>query len=366
MIRYLTAGESHGPALVGIIEGVPPGIKVSEDDFEKLFVRRKLGYGRSGRTKIETDKVTVLAGITGGQTNGGPIALMIENRDYKAHASHMHPFNEPSLEGRIPVPLPGHADFQGAMKFGFSDCRSVRERASGRETAMRAALSVPARNYLETKGIKFLSFIDALGDVSAQNDYSLGFEEAEALLQLNDENLPCQDAKTAESWRKMIEQAQENGESIGVSMTTAVYGLPLGLGSYTHYDRRLEYALSGAVMSIPGVKGMEIGFGRDLASKSGIKYDSIELAGDAIYKRGSNLSGGIEGGMTTGEILIVRYFMKPLPGNSRASSVNLETGEKAMPAFYRSDVCVPVPLAVAVESVLAIEILKALLCRASE
>ncbi len=355
-IRYLTAGESHGPALVGIIEGVPPGIKVSEKDFEKLLSRRKLGYGRSGRTKIETDKVTVLAGITGGLTNGNPIALMIENIDYKAHISYMHPFNEPSTEGRIDVPLPGHADLQGALKFGFTDCRPVRERASGRETAMRAALSVPARNYLESKGIKLLSFIDALGDVSAQNDYSLSFENAEALLKSNDENLPCQDPKTAAAWKKMIEKAQVNSESIGVSMTTAVYSLPQGLGSYTHYDRRLEYALSGAVMSIPGVKGMEIGFGRNLASKSGIQYDSIEPAGDGLYKRTSNLSGGIEGGISTGETLIVRYFMKPLPGNSRSSSVNLETGEKAMPAFYRSDVCVPVPLAVAVESILAIEL----------
>ncbi|MDD3148131.1 MAG: chorismate synthase, partial [Candidatus Riflebacteria bacterium] len=355
-LRFLTAGESHGPALTGILEGMPSGVELCPEDFSTLMRRRLAGYGRGRRSQIESDSVEILSGIIGGFTSGSPISMVIKNVDFARHAAYMHPFNPSSSEGRINVPLPGHADLVGSQKYGLTDCRPVRERASARETAMRTALSVPARKLLSLAGVGSTCFVESLGGIKANIDYSSAPAEIAAAVRSVGDEFLAPDASVVSAWRGLIDECRNKGTSLGGTGAVIFYGLPAGLGSHVHPDRRLDAILAGLLMSIPAVRGVEVGLAAELAARRSSAADSICCDSGSELTRGSNLGAGLEGGMTNGQPLLLRFHMKPLPGNAAVSSVNLDTMEKAMPAFYRSDIQAVTAAAIVAESVIALQL----------
>ncbi len=354
-LRYLTAGESHGPALCGILEGLPAGIRIEPSDFVTLLHRRRAGYGRGARARIENDEVEILSGIIGGLTTGSPVALTIRNRDFEKHAAYMHPFAANVEAGRITVPLPGHADLAGISRYGLDDCRPVRERASARETAMRVALSVPPRNLLKQLGIRSTCFVESLGGSRAAVDYAASPEIIAAAVEQNGEEFLTPDSAVIKSWRELTDGCAAENRSIGGTGAVIFWGLPAGLGSHVHYDRRLDGILAGLVMSIPAVRGVEVGMALELAQSNLPAADPIVAVGSQT-SRASNHAAGLEGGMTNGQPLIIRFHMKPLPANAGVDSVDLKTGQAADPAFYRSDVHAVAAAAVVAESVIAIQL----------
>lgn len=354
-LRYLTAGESHGPALCGILEGLPAGIRVEQSDFATLLRRRRAGYGRGARSRIETDEVEVLSGIIGGLTTGSPVALTIRNRDFEKHAAYMHPFTADVEAGRINVPLPGHADLAGTIRYGLHDCRPIRERASARETAMRVALSALPRNLLKQLGVRSTCFVESLGGIKAAIDYAAAPETIAAAVEQNGEEFLTPDAAIIQSWRELTDSCAAQNHSVGGTGAVIFWGLPAGLGSHVHYDRRLDGILAGLVMSIPAVRGVEIGMALELAQSNLSAADPIVAAGSHI-NRTSNHAAGLEGGMTNGQPLIIRFHMKPLPANAGVDSIDLKTGQAAGPAFYRSDVHAVAAASVVAESVIAVQL----------
>lgn len=357
MLRYLTAGESHGPALTAILEGMPPGVEVEEEEFYSVMKKRLAGYGRGVRSKAEPDKVEILSGIVGGRTIGSPIALMIKNKDYINHQHYMSPFNlsDPGA-GKINVPLPGHADLAGMVKYGFDNCRFVRERASARETAIRTAISVPARCFLKSKGVSSLCMVKSLGGIEADVDVNAPKEKLEALLKEVGEDFLTPDKKIIPAWKSLIDECIEKKISLGGTGLVIFYDLPLGLGSYVEYDLRLDARLAAAVMSIPAIKGVEIGNASELAKMRGNGADEIAYESQKGFFRKGNLAAGLEGGVTNGQPLVIKFYMKPLPANSMVDSVDLITKKVAKPEFYRSDVQAVTAASVVVESVIALEL----------
>lgn len=355
-LRYLTAGESHGSALCGILDGMPAGVEVQQIDFDRLAEKRWAGYGRGKRKSLENDKVEVLSGIVGGKTIGSPISLLIRNQDFACHKSYMDPFDSDNETVRISVPLPGHADLAGAVKFAFEDCRFIRERASARETAIRTALSVPARNFLQALGINFSCMVEAIGGIKAQIDYEKNPDEISALIEANSAAFLTPDSEVCEPWKKLIDECHEKNVSIGGTGAVIFWNLPIGLGSHTQYDRKLDAILASLVMSIPAVKGVEVGRAYDLSQKIGASTDSIKHSSEKGFHRTSNHAGGVEGGMSNGEPLIVRFHMKSLPGAAKSESIDLQTLQSAFPADYRSDTQALQAAAVVAESVVAVEI----------
>lgn len=355
-LRYLTAGESHGPALTGIVEGMPAGVKLCRQDFDILLRRRRAGYGRGARVKIEADRVEVLAGVVGGLTIGSPIALLIRNDDFATHSAYMDPFEASSDAGRLKVPLPGHADLPGIQKYGFNDCRPIRERASARETAMRTALSVPPRKMLQLLNVGSTCFVESIGGIQAAVDYEADPAAIALAVVENGDEFLTPDAGVIDKWRELIDTASENRFSLGGSGAVIFSGLPVGLGSHVHFDRRLDSILAGLVMSIPAVRGVEIGCAVKAAASRSACGDAIFYSRQGGFTRGSNLAAGLEGGMTNGQPLIIRFHMKPLPGNSGLESVNLDTLAAEQPPHYRSDIQAVAAAAVAVESVVAIQL----------
>ncbi len=362
-IRFLTAGESHGPALCGIIEGFPPGINLTIKDFQEILLKRKKGYGRGTRSQTEPDEIEILSGLVGGKTIGSPIAIVIRNQDYENHKDYMHPFNPPSERGEIPVPLPGHGDFPGVIKYGFSDCRPVRERASARETAMRVALSVPAKKLLDSFGISSQCFVESISGIDSAIDWSLTLEEQAKKIAKNQEYFFTPDKNVVKKWIKVIDKAQANKQTLGGTGCVLFYNLPIGLGNYIQGDLRLDAKLAGQIMSIPAIKGVEIGFGKKVSEMQEDCTDGIEYHENTkSFSRSSNHAGGIEGGMSNGAPLILRFHMKPLPANSIKNTINLKTMEKAKTQYYRSDVCAVQAATVVAEAlariVIASELLK--------
>lgn len=351
-LKYLTAGESHGPALSGILEGMPAGIEVQQSDFDCLAAKRWAGYGRGKRKSLENDKVEVLSGIVGGKTIGSPISLLIRNHDFTNHQSYMDPFCVESDKGKIPVPLPGHADFAGAIKFGFDDCRFIRERASARETAMRTALSIPARNFLKTLGVNFSCFVESIGGIAAKIDYEKNPWELAAMVEANSDAFLTPDANVCESWQNLIDECRVSNESVGGTGAVIFWNLPIGLGSHTQFDKRLDGKLASVLMGIPGVKSVEIG----LSKERGAGADSLQFDQTRGFFHATNHAGGVEGGMTNGEPLIIRFHLKALPGSGKIESIDLQTLQSAYPFDYRSDVTALQPAAVVAESVVAIEL----------
>ncbi|MEW5921432.1 MAG: chorismate synthase [Bacillota bacterium] len=360
-MRYLTAGESHGPALVGIIEGLPAGLTIKENFINGQLARRQGGYGRGGRMSIEKDHVKILSGVRFGRTTGSPLALEIENRDHLNWQKVMSPGpGDETVEKKVTRPRPGHADLAGGIKYLHGDLRNVLERASARETAMRVAAGAVASLLLSHFHIECTAFVIAVGGINAhprRPEWGVNFIKEKIAVS----PLYCLDAAAEKLMLEKIDQARETGDTLGGVFEILVEGLPPGLGSYVHWDRRLDGRLAGAVMSIPGIKGVEIGLGFDTAARPGsLAHDAIILDEHKKISRPTNHAGGIEGGVTNGREIIIRGAMKPIPTLKKALlSVDLSTGEQSDAAVERSDICAVPAAAVVGEAVVAWEIARA-------
>ncbi|MEI8032922.1 MAG: chorismate synthase [Chlorobiaceae bacterium] len=369
MIRYFTAGESHGPALSAIIEGMPAGVPVSDKEINTQLLRRQQGYGRGGRMKIETDKAEVLSGIRFGKTIGSPVALVIRNRDWENWTTIMAQFEKPAEEvAKITIPRPGHADLAGRIKYGFDDIRPVIERSSARETAARVAAGTLARVLLKALGIEIGSCVTAIGPAKAGAENvrlsSLLMEGAEAVSREADLSpvrmLDC-DAETAAL--AAIDAAKAEGDTLGGVIEIFITGVPQGLGSYVQHDRRLDAALAAALMSIQAIKGVEIGPAFENAGKPGSQvHDELHLSGTGDVCRKTNRAGGLEGSMSSGQTIHLRAAMKPISSLlSPLQSFDIETLQPTPSRFERSDTCAVPAAGVVAEAVVAPVIANALL-----
>ena len=343
MLRWLTAGESHGRALVAICEGVPAGVRVSTDDIGAALARRRAGYGRGARMKFEQDEVELTGGIRHGVTLGGPVAIRIANTEWPKWETVMSPDPVDAAEladlarnSPLTRPRPGHADLAGMQKYGHTDARPVLERASARETASRVALGEVARRFLrQALGVEIISHVVALGAVSTPDGLRPGPEDA---ARIDADPARCADPKTSAVMVEEIDAARKEGDTVGGVIEVLAFGLPPGLGSFTHWDRRLDARLAAAVMSIQAMKGVEIGDGFTTARRRGSQaHDEIETGPDGVRRR-TNRAGGLEGGMSNGEVLRVRAAMKPISTVPRAlDTIDVRTGEPAKAINQRSD-----------------------------
>ncbi|MGX5359177.1 chorismate synthase [Kocuria sp. KH4] len=361
MLRWLTAGESHGEALVGIIEGVPAGVSLTSQDIRDALARRRLGYGRGARMKFEQDEVRLLAGVRHGVTQGGPVAIEIANTEWPKWRDVMSadPVDPAVLDGRarnapLTRPRPGHADLTGMQKYGFDEARPVLERASARETATRVALGTVAAKLLEALGVQLVSHTTAVGAVSAPVDAPRPLPADVAALDADP--LRCHDRATAEAMVAAVDAAHKQGETLGGVVEVLAYGLPPGLGSYVHWDRRLDSRLAAALMGIQAIKGVEVGDGFLTAARPGsAAHDEISRGADGLVRRVSNRAGGIEGGMSIGDVLRVRAAMKPIATVPKAlRTVDVATGEAARAHHQRSDVCAVPAAGVVAEAMVAL------------
>ncbi len=344
MLRWITAGESHGPELVAVLEGLPAGIEITTAEVQTALARRRLGYGRGARMKFEQDEVSLSGGVRHGLTQGGPLAITVANTEWPKWKDIMSadPVDSDSLTGARSEPLtrprPGHADFTGMQKYGFLDSRPVLERASARETAARVALGSVAAKFLSALGIELVTHTVAIGTVSST---SLELPSPSDLQALDADPLRCFDAQTSAAMIHEVDECHKEGDTLGGVTETLVYGLPPGLGSYVHWDRRLDSQLAGALMGIQAIKGVEVGDGFETARRRGSQaHDEIQRDSNGVVRRLTDRAGGIEGGMTNGEILRVRVAMKPISTIPKAlATIDVATGEAAKAHHQRSDVC---------------------------
>jgi chorismate synthase len=347
MLRWLTAGESHGPALSAIIEGIPAHVLITSKDIDKDLERRRLGFGRGARQNFEADKITITGGVRLGATQGGPIAIQVANSEWpkweKVMSADPVPEDEiKDLARNAPLtrPRPGHADLVGMQKFNFSDARPILERASARETAARVALGAVARAFLrQSVGIEILSHVVSIGKVSVPENYEL--PKASDRSTIDEDPVRCYDAKTSQAIVKEIEAAHRDGDTLGGVVEVLAYNLPPGLGSHTHWDKRLDARLAGAMMGIQAIKGVEIGDGFETARRRGsVAHDEIEKNSLGAIVRRTDRAGGTEGGMSNGEILRIKVAMKPISTVPKAlDTIDVATGEPAKAINQRSDVC---------------------------
>ncbi|PWI28729.1 chorismate synthase [Pseudoglutamicibacter cumminsii] len=368
MLRWLTAGESHGKALVGILEGLPAGVEITTPEIQAALARRRLGYGRGARMKFEQDEVTMLGGVRHGVTMGGPVAIEVGNTEWPKWQDVMNPDPvDPSvLEGKarnaaLTRPRPGHADLAGMQKYGYDEARPALERASARETATRVALGAVASKFLESLGIELVSHTTAIGTVASPADAPLPSKaDVESL---DADPLRCFDAETSKLMVAEVDDAHSEGETLGGVVEVIATGCPVGLGSFVHWDRRLDARLAGALMGIQAIKGVEVGDGFETARRRGSQaHDEIALDEDGHAVRSSNRAGGIEGGMTNGEPVRVRAAMKPIATVPRAlSTINVATGEPAKAHHQRSDVCAVPAAGVVAEAMVALVLADAVL-----
>ncbi|WP_121443372.1 chorismate synthase [Brockia lithotrophica] len=372
-MRYLTAGESHGPALVGIVEGFPAGLAVAAADIDRELARRQGGYGRGGRQTIERDRVRILAGVRHGRTTGAPIALYLENRDHENWREALSP-EPPSLPDdlspeerdrrlrRVWAPRPGHADLAGVLKYGHTDVRDVLERASARETAMRVAIGALARRLLAELGIVVVGQVKALGGVVSRVDL-LSLPPEEVRQRTEASAVYTLDPEAEGEMIRRIDEARREGDTLGGVLEVAVWGLPPGVGSYVHWDRKLDARLARAAMSVQAIKGVEIGDGFSLADRRGSEaHDAITYDAERGFVRPTNRAGGIEGGMSNGMPILLRAAKKPIPTlmKNPLPSVDLRTKEPVRAAVERSDVTAVPAALVVLENVIAWEIAAAL------
>ncbi len=363
-LSYKTAGESHGPELVSIVEGIPAGLPLSKRDIDRDLARRQLGHGRGGRMKIEKDQVIISSGVRHGMTLGSPVSFRIVNADWRNWTEVM------AAEGDgkdvtaepVTVPRPGHADLPGIQKYGFRDIRNVLERASARETASRVAVGALARRLLAEFGVQVLSHVVRIGEVEASVSVSPGMA-AEDLSAVDESPVRCLDGSAADDMVREIDRARENGESLGGVFEVAAFGLVPGLGSSASGPERLGGRIGGALMSIPAIKGAEIGDGFQLAGKPGSQaHDEIFFDPGRGYYRETNRAGGLEGGMTNGETLLARACMKPIPTLTKPlRSINITSGAEVPAHKERSDICAVPAAAVVGEAMVAIELARAML-----
>ncbi|MBE3583768.1 MAG: chorismate synthase [Limnochordaceae bacterium] len=365
-LRFLTAGESHGRALLAIVEGLPAGLPLHLDEIQRELARRQQGYGRGRRMQIEQDQVQVYAGLRHGQTLGSPLALLIENRDWPHWAEVMEPVEPPPAPpGRVLLrPRPGHADLAGGIKYGHRDLRNVLERASARETAARVAVGAVVRQLLSHFGVQICSCVTELGPVAADPSYWSYAGDPGRLRPCSDwagaaeaSAVRCPDPAATQAMMAAIDTARAQGDTLGGVFLVAAEGLPPGLGSYVHWDRRLDGRLAAALMSIPAIKGVEIGLGFAGARRPGSQvHDPIAFEGER-YVRPTNRAGGLEGGVTNGQAVWLRAAMKPIATLYHPlPSVNIETHQAEEAGVERSDVCALPAAAVVGEAMVAWEL----------
>jgi chorismate synthase len=356
MIRFLTAGESHGQCLAGIIEGIPAGLKISEEEIDCDLRRRQQGYGRGGRMEIEQDHAKILSGVRYGLTLGSPIALQIENRDWVNWKSKMS-VDAPShdvVAEPLTRPRPGHADLPGAVKYQHADIRNVIERSSARETAMRVALGSVCRKFLSEFGVSVASHVISIGEAIASNAAEkLAIEEIRAISDAS--VVRCLDADGEKRFIEQIDKAKKQQDTLGGIFEVIIEGLPVGLGSYAHFDRRLDGILAQAMMSIHAIKSVGFGDGEETAKHTGSEiHDRIFSSEEWLAYRTTNHAGGIEGGMSNGERILIRAAMKPLATTGKPlDSVDMKTGDPSPALSERSDVCA-VPSACVVGEAMAL------------
>ncbi len=360
-LRFLTAGESHGKALVGILEGAPAGLALSAEDIQRDLSRRKKGHGRGNRQKIEGDKVEILSGVRRGRTLGSPIALLVPNQDFKNWEGIMGA--EPSDAAparRVDIPRPGHADLVGRLKYGFEDMRDVLERASARETAMRVALGAVARTFLSACGVAVASRVTAIGGEVDEAPLSVPVRELNE--RVDADPARCANPEASARMVARVDAAKSAGDTVGGVFEVLADGLPPGLGSYAQWDRRLEAPLAAAMMSLNAIKGVEIGGGFSSAAAPGSRaHDAYEVRGGRVGYR-SNRSGGIDGGMSTGQTLVVRAAMKPIATLMKPlDSVDLRSMTPAKAHVERSDACAVPAAAVIGESLVCLVLANAVL-----
>ncbi|MBA2875032.1 chorismate synthase [Thermaerobacillus caldiproteolyticus] len=361
-MRYLTAGESHGPQLTTILEGVPAGLTLLAEHINTELARRQKGYGRGRRMQIEKDEVNILSGVRHGKTLGSPITLVVENRDWKHWTKIMaiEPVEEEEVKRKVSRPRPGHADLNGAIKYGHRDMRNVLERSSARETTVRVAAGAVAKRILAELGIQVVGHVLEIGGVRAQH---LSYSSLEELQRVTEESpVRCFDQEAAVKMMEAIDEAKKNGDSIGGIVEVIVEGVPVGVGSYVHYDRKLDAKIAAAIVSINAFKGVEFGIGFEAARRPGSEvHDEIIWNDTEGFKRRTNRAGGFEGGMTTGMPIIVRGVMKPIPTLYKPlQSVDIDTKEPFAASIERSDSCAVPAASVVAEAVVAWEIASAI------
>ena len=367
MLRRLTAGESHGPELVAVLEGLPAGIEITTSDVQDALARRRLGYGRGARMKFEQDEVSLSGGVRHGLTMGGPVAITVANTEWPKWQDIMSadPVDESKLTGAraeaLTRPRPGHADFTGMQKYGFLDSRPVLERASARETAARVALGAVAGAFLRQLGISLVTHTTSIGRVALPEGFPL--PSAKDVERLDSDPLRCTDPVTSAAMVAEVDECHKEGDTLGGVVETLVYGLPPGLGSFVHWDRRLDSQLAGALMGIQAIKGVEVGDGFTTASRRGSEaHDEIERDVDGVVRRLTDRAGGIEGGMSNGEVLRVRAAMKPISTVPKAlATIDVATGEAAKAHHQRSDVCAVPAAGVVAEAMVALVIANSVL-----
>ena len=368
-MRWLTAGESHGPALVGIIEGLPAHIQITTAEIDHELSRRRLGYGRGARQNFEADKIRIIGGIRHGKTQGGPIAIEVGNTEWpkweKVMASDpIDPAILADLARNAPLtrPRPGHADLVGMQKYSFEEARPILERASARETAMRVALGAVARAFLrQSVGCEIFSHIVSIGTVKVRATSTL--PKFTDIFRIDENPVRCADEEASALMIAEIEKCHSEGDTLGGVVEVIASGVPIGLGSHVHWDRRIDSRLAGALMGIQAIKGVELGDGFETATRRGSQaHDEIERDSDKKIHRRTGRSGGTEGGMTTGEILRVRAAMKPISTVPKAlDTIDIKTGEAAKANNQRSDVCAVPAAGVVAEAMVALVLAEAVL-----
>ncbi len=354
MLRYLTAGESHGKALSVIIEGLPAGLEIAVEDVQSELARRRLGYGRGPRMRFEADEITLLGGIRHGRTLGSPVAIEIGNTEWPKWQEEMSPAAG-ATEKPLTAPRPGHADLAGMQKYGFTDARDVLERASARETAARVAAGTCAKALLKTIGADVISHVISMGTASVKSDSPR--PRPEDLGAVDASSVRCFDSEAEDAMVEQIKAAAKDGDSLGGIVEVLGYGVPVGLGSHVHWDRKLDSLLAASLMSIQAVKGVEIGDGFDVAHRRGSDaHDAIVWEAEAGYSRETDLAGGVEGGMSTGALLVCRAAMKPLATLNRPTlrTVDVTTKEETVSFKERTDVTAVPAMGVVAETMVAL------------
>jgi chorismate synthase len=348
-LRYFTAGESHGQCLIGVLEGLPAGLKLDRAAINRDLARRQQGYGRGGRMKIEADEAEIVSGVRHDETIGSPVTLMVKNRDFK--------INELPA---VTKPRPGHADLAGVIKYDRQDARDILERSSARETTMRVAIGGVCKLLLAEVGVDIVGHIVSLGTVQAKTD---GLTFAQIRERSEASEVRCADPEAEKKMIEAIDTAKGQGDTIGGVFEVIAIGVPIGLGSHVHWDRKLDANLARALMSIQAMKGVEVGLGFEAARRLGSQvHDEILPAQDGIFTRAGNNAGGFEGGMTNGQPVVVRVAMKPLSTLMKPMrSVDIQTGQEVKATVERSDVCATPAAAVIGEAVVAVELAKAFL-----
>lgn len=358
MLRWITAGESHGPELVAVLEGLPAGVEITTAEVQDALARRRLGYGRGARMKFEQDEVSLSGGVRHGLTMGGPVAITVANSEWPKWQEVM---SADPVEGELSGaraealtrPRPGHADFTGMQKYGFLDSRPVLERASARETAARVALGAVASKFLNTLGIQLVTHTVAIGKVAASGEYEL--PTAADVEALDADPLRAFNAELSAAMVAEVDECHKDGDTLGGVVETLVYGAPPGLGSFVHWDRRLDSQLAGALMGIQAIKGVEVGDGFETARRRGSAAHDEIVREDGVSRRLTDRAGGIEGGMSNGEVIRVRAAMKPISTIPKAlQTIDVATGEAAKAHHQRSDVCAVPAAGVVAEAMVAL------------